>query len=528
MAADDKPAKGKKKEEKGTRLSYRYRIYPTDEQKHQIALTIGCTRYVFNHYLKERKDAYERTQEKVRRPKPMLDEAGNEVVDERGRSVYERDEDTGKVVYHMVPNLPPEGTYDPSAKAMGYYDTSKDLTRLKRETVDEDGHAWLKDADSIALGYALRNLDAAYSNFFKSLKKDKQKKGSQVGYPRFKSRRNEVQTYKTAHVKMVGVNPETNEQVVVDKVPSPIPADWKYRDVTWTGLVLPKLGFVKTKIHRMPEGVFVACSVTQSCSGRYYVALNVKEAEVTKAKPAEGKVGVTYGVSHWAVTSDGAVYDLPERLERLERRLARAQVDLARKTPGSANYRKAKRRVARVNERIANVRAAAVHGLTRELVDSYGTIASRKMASKEMQQHKSDATRDLPAKVKRKLNHDVSNGSYFEINRQLEYKSAWAGRAFVAVPEDAPTAQVCTKCGYENEDLAADLKPKWTCPKCGFAHDRKANGAQNVLDAGLDILAEQESAFVTKAKTRRTAERKKKAAADKAQAKAAKAAEPAA
>ena len=486
--------------EKGSRLSYRYRIYPTEEQKHQIDVNLGCSRWVFNHYLQARKDAYERTQTEVSRPKPLIGEDGTAEIDEKGRVVYERTDD-GKVVYHMVDNMPPAGTYDPSAKSMSLFDTSKDLTRVKKEVVDEEGHAWLNDADAQALIYSLRHLDAAYQMFFKGVKN-----GLKIGYPKFKGKKNEVQTYTTGAVQLCGYTPGL-EEVKVDAVPSPLPEDWRHADVTWNRIQLPKLGKVRAKIHRLPEGKFVAASVTKGASGRYYVALNVKECEIAKAAPAEGEVGVTYGVSHWAVTSDGEVHDLPERIQHLERRLAIAQRDLARKKPGSANYRKAKRRVARCNERIANLRSVETHRLTRELVDSYGTIASRKMESQEMQQHKGKATKNLPAKVRRKLNHDVQGGNFFEINRQLEYKSAWAGRAFVAVPDDTPTAQVCNRCGHEETVLAESLRQSWTCPKCGARHDRKANGAQNVLEAGLDILAEQERSYVSKAKSRRAADR---------------------
>lgn len=152
---------------------------------------------------------------------------------------------------------------------------------------------------------------------------------------------------------------------------------------------------------------------------------------------------------------------------------------------------------------------AATHNTTRELVNGYGTIAARQMGSKDMQQHGSAATKDLPRKVKKMLNRKMLDGNFAEFNRQLAYKSAWANRSFVEVPGDTPTAQVCSRCGHEELVLARDLRPAWTCPECGAKHDRKANGAQNVLEAGKDILAKQEQSFVTKAKKSRTKKRAK-------------------
>lgn len=381
-------------EEHGVRLSYKFRIYPTAAQCEAIKANIDASRFVYNHYLRARMDAYERTQQEVRRPKPACDEQGNVQYDQDGKEIWER---------------------------------------------TEGGKA----------------------------------------------------------------------EAAVAEIPSPIPADWDLAGISWNGIVLPKIGKVRARIHRIPEGKFVSCTVERKASGAYYASINVKERELPAYPAATGEVGITFGASHWAVTSDGQVMDLPERIGRLQRRLAIAQRDLARKEPGSQNYLKQKRKVARVNERIADVRKAATHNATRELVNGYGTIAARQMGSKDMQQHGSAATKDLPRKVKKMLNRKMIDGNFAEFNRQLAYKSAWANRSFVEVPGDTPTAQVCSRCGHEELVLARDLRPAWTCPECGVKHDRKANGAQNVLEAGKDILAKQEQSFVTKAKKSRTKKRAK-------------------
>lgn len=388
------PNEKKNNEEHGVRLSYKFRIYPTPSQCEAIKANIDASRFVYNHYLRARMDAYERTQQEVRRPKPACDEQGNVQYDQDGKEIWERTEG-GKV------------------------------------------------------------------------------------------------------------------EAAVAEIPSPIPADWDLSGISWNGIVLPKIGKVRARIHRIPEGKFVSCTVERKASGAYYASINVKERELPAYPAATGEVGITFGASHWAVTSDGQVMDLPERIGRLQRRLAIAQRDLARKEPGSQNYLRQKRKVARINERIADVRKAATHNATRELVNGYGTIAARQMNSKDMQQHGSAATKDLPRKVKKMLNRKMIDGNFAEFNRQLAYKSAWANRSFVEVPGDTPTAQVCSRCGHEELVLARDLRPAWTCPECGAKHDRKANGAQNVLEAGKDILAKQEQSFVTKAKKSREKKRAK-------------------
>jgi len=434
--------------EKERRLSYKYRIYPNKEQRRYFAVNFGCCRYVYNHFLNQRIEAYRRTQATLRRP--VRDEEGKPVRNEKGKMVFEE-------------NANPD--YDPAAKPMSFFDTSKALTALKKSTVDEEGHKWLYDADANALVYSLRNLEAAYQAFFRRVKSG----AGKAGFPRFKSRKSR-QSFKVAKC-----------------------------EVMENRLSIPKCTPIKAKIDRMPDGEIVSATISRNAAGQYFCAVNVKEAALPDAPPAETEVGITMGITPWVVTTDGETFDRPNADGKLAKKLAREQRRLSRKKPGSANYAKQRLKVARVQNRIANVRWYKTHSLTRELVDEHGTIASRNMGSQDMVKHKGKATRDLPKKVQRRMNQAIADGNFAEVNRQLAYKSEWAGRAFVELPQDAPTAQVCSKCGHRHTILAKDLRSEWTCPSCGAVHSRKLNGAVNVLEAGRDILFEQESAYVTKA-----------------------------
>lgn len=421
--------------EEGRRLSYKFRLYPNKEQERYFSINFGCCRYVYNHFLAARIDAYERTKKTLKELK----------VDENGEPVIEE----GKRVWEEVPNP----KYDPNAKAMTFYDTSKALTALKSSTVDEEGRKWLYDADSNALLYALRHLDNAYNAFFRRVKQ-----GGKPGFPKFKSR------YSRQAFTVKGCGFKIGAGFVK----------------------LPKIGKVKAKIHREVEGKIVSATISRNAAGQYYVAVNVKEAPEIQAEHAEGAVGITMGIERWIVTSDGEVIDLPGRLSKLQRKLAREQRRLSRKVGArhgekpSANYLKQRRKVASLQNRIANVRNNATHAATRHLVDGYGVVCSRDMGSRSMMQ--GEKARSW------KLNRAIANGNFAEVNRQLEYKAGWAGREFVLVPETTPTAQTCRKCGYKETRLADDLRQEWTCPECGTVHDRKYNGARNVLDAGLEIL----------------------------------------
>lgn len=465
------------KEEKGVRLGYKFRIYPNQTQEIELNKNIGACRYVFNHYLKLRKDTYEATQEKVTRP--ILEE-GSSFEDEK--PIFKRDEN-GKVIYEMVENR----NYDPKAKAMSSFDCSYDLKDLKTKVKGDDGTYFLKEADSVALGYAVRNLDSAFQNFFRGIKK-----GQRIGYPRFKSRKNEVQSY-TTKASIVGIDPEGNLVKTKDFDNLDPAIKWKY-------ICLPKIGNIRIKLHTMPKGKNVSVTISRNSALHWFASFKVKEVEISQLPENDNEIGLTFGISNWVTTSDGEKIDFPERIKELDVRIARAQRKLTRKVPGSNNYKKQLLKVNRLKNKQTNIKANCVHNLTRELVNNYQFIATRKMQSKDMAQKDSLATKELPRKVKKYLNRKTSEGNFFEINRQLAYKSAWAGRTLVEVPNDYPTAQTCSACGYKQVILARDLKSEWTCESCGAVHDRKYNGAQNVLMAGHDILNEIEESFVSKAK----------------------------
>lgn len=444
----------KSNQEQGFRLSYKFRLYPTPEQAAYFNTNFGCCRYVYNHFLAERIAAYERTRETLR--KPIVDEEGRFITDDKGRTVYE--------------DIPNE-KYIPGSKPMSFYGTSKALTRLKKETVDEEGHKWLYDADATALVYALRHLDSAYQNFFRRVKQ-----GGNPGFPKFKSWNSSRQSFTVADCK-VGEN----------------------------YVELAKIGKVKARIHREVNGTIVSASISRNAAHQYFISINVKEAEIPSLPAKDNEVGITMGLKKWVTTSDGEVFERPDT-EKLRKKLAREQRKLSRKVGAgkgeipSNNYEKQKLKVARLQNRIANIRSNATHDLTRQIVDSYGTIATRDMGAAELVKQDSKATKDLPRKVKRSMNRATADANFAEINRQLAYKALWGGRTFIEVPKDTPTAQVCTVCGHKNVVLAQDLRSEWTCPECGAVHNRKYNGAVNVLKAGCDLLMKTEDSFVMKAK----------------------------
>ena len=310
--------------------------------------------------------------------------------------------------------------------------TGKSLNNTPAQYKSE--FTWLKEVDSLALANAQMNLNTAYRNFFR----DKSN-----GFPKFKSKKNNNFSYTTNNQK--GTVYVENGYIKLPKLKSP----------------------VKIRQHRSFEGVIKSCTISKAPSGKYHISILV-ETEIQKLPASDMRVGIDVGIKDFAVLSNGEAYKNPKHLRKSEKRLAKLQRDLSRKQIGSSNRNKARIKVAKLHEKIANQRMDFLHKKSTEIIRKNQAIVIEDLKVKNLMKNHN-------------LAKSIAEVSWSRFREMLDYKSRWYGRELIIAPPDYPSSQLCSDCGNrssQTKDLACRI---YVCPECGLEIDRDYNASLNLL-----------------------------------------------
>ncbi|HEY7351094.1 MAG TPA: RNA-guided endonuclease TnpB family protein [Ktedonobacterales bacterium] len=355
--------------------------------------------------------------------------------------------------------------YQATGKSPYAIELHRELNALKKTDVP-----WMYAVSKCAPQEALRNLDSAFAHFFRrcQLKKEGKRRGK-VGYPRFKSKKRGLGSFRL-----------TGSIVV-------------YRNA----IQLPRLGRLRLKErgYLPPSGVKVLSATVSEQAGHWYVSIQV-EQEQAASENAGPVVGVDLGVKALATFSDGTVIPNPRHLKRRLKKIKRFHRAVSRKVKGSKKRKKATKRLANLYRKVANQRQNTLHQLTTMLAKTKQTIVIEDLHVTGMLKN-------------HHLAQAIADVGFGEFRRQLIYKAAWYGSTVLLASRWEPSSKTCSGCGWMDEGLMLADRT-FHCQACGLVLDRDLNAAINLaklagsLSDSLNACGEERSGTPRKKRVKRS------------------------
>jgi putative transposase len=327
-------------------------------------------------------------------------------------------------------------SYQATGKSRSAIDLHRELNALKQTAVP-----WMYEVSKCAPQEALRNLDTAFTHFFRRATLTRQGKlRGKVGYPKFKTRKHGLGSFRLTGAIVV------------------------FSDA----IQLPRLARLRLKERDyLPTDARILSATVSEQAGHWYVSVLVEQEQAVPVNRGP-VVGVDLGVKKLATLSDGTEEPNPRHLKQRLSKIKRCQRAVSRKRKGSRNRTKAVHRLACLHRKVANQRANTLHRFTSRLAKtkSVVVIENLNVAGMLKTHHLAQAIGDV---------------GFGEFRRQLTYKAAWYGCRVMVASRWEPSTKTCSQCGWEDERLTlADRMFRCQNPECGLVLDRDLNAAINL------------------------------------------------
>jgi putative transposase len=321
--------------------------------------------------------------------------------------------------------------YQATKTGLSYQALCAELTALKRLP----DTAWLAEMHAQSLQQVLRDLERAFKNFFEK----------RARFPKMKCKKTDRLRFRLPQRVSIGQK----------------------------AVRVPKIGWIKARIHRPIVGVSKGVTFKQEADGHWYACVVVEQEIADRTnRPVATHVGVDLGLKEFAVLSTGERIANPRYYRTQLRKLARAQRALCRKQKGSNNRAKARKKVAHIHAKIRHQRRDFLHKLTASLVRRFDLVSIEAMT--------------VHGLARTKLAKSVYDAGWGTFRTLLTYKADRADAHLVVIGRFYPSSRLCSRCGTINKMLTLSERI-WTCV-CGATHDRDLNAAENINREGLRLF----------------------------------------
>lgn len=303
-----------------------------------------------------------------------------------------------------------------------------------------DNAPWLYSVPYALQEQEFTNVDLAFQNFFRRVKR-----GETPGYPKFKRRNGRKRFTLRGSI-----------HIEDDRIK------------------LPRIGWMRLKERGyLPTQDVKLLSVNVSeRAGRWYISVQVREEISDPVNDSMLVVGADLGIKTLVVLSNGEMFDNPKPLYQEQRKLARLQRELSRRTKGGANWRKTKAKIQKCYARIANIRKYTLHDISHHVT---ATLRPKTIVLEDL---------NVTGMVKNHcLAKAISDVGFAELRRQVEYKATWYGIEVIVANRWYASSKTCSGCGCIKDAL--DLSERtYICKHCGLGIDRDLNAARNLAALG--------------------------------------------